>query len=130
MQNGTNKFAYVISTNELTFDFPYGGPQHSILTLRKHVRHGKDVLLQIERGQFLCHIRSCSVTVRFDDANGQSFSATEPSDSDSTLLFIEPFDKFYASMLKAKRVRFEATFFQQGNRTLEFDVSGFEPKQF
>ncbi|WP_250472213.1 zinc ribbon domain-containing protein [Caballeronia sp. GAFFF1] len=130
MQNGTNKFASVMSANEFSFDFPYAGSQHAILTLRKHVRHGKDVLLQIQRGQFLCPIRSCTVTVRFDDANGQSFTATEPSDNASTLLFIEPFEKFYSSMLKSKRVRFEATFFQQGNRTLDFDVSGFDSKQF
>ncbi|WP_233881015.1 zinc ribbon domain-containing protein [Paraburkholderia flagellata] len=130
MQKGMNKFAAVSSTNELTFGFPYSGAQHAQLALRKHVRYGKDVMLQIERGQFLCHIRSCTVTVRFDDGNGQKFTATGPSDNSSTVLFIEPFNKFYAAMVKAKRVRIEATFFHEGDRTMDFDVSDFDPKQF
>ncbi|WP_228939228.1 zinc ribbon domain-containing protein [Paraburkholderia saeva] len=129
MQKGTNRFAYVVSTNDLTFNFPYNRAQHARLLLRKHVRFGNDVILSVERGQFLCHINSCSVTIRFDDGAGVKYSATEPESNSSTALFIQPYNKFYAAMLKAKRVRIEATFFQEGNRTMDFDVSGFDAAQ-
>ncbi|KMZ13794.1 hypothetical protein BHUM_02690 [Candidatus Burkholderia humilis] len=98
--------------------------------LRKHVRFGKDAVIQIERGQFICGVSSCSVTVRFDDGPGRKFSASEPADRSSTLLFIKPFDMFYTGMSRAKRVHIEADFYQQGNQTADFDISGFDPKQF
>lgn len=51
------------------------------------------------------------------------------SDYSSTLLFIKPFDKFYAAMLKAKRVRIETNTYKEGNQTADFDVSGFDASQ-
>lgn len=130
MQKGTNKFAYVESSNTFNFARPYAGPQPAMLVLRKHVRYGKDVTIQIKRGQFVCGVQSCTVTVRFDDGSGQKYTATGPADYDSTVLFITPFNKFYASMLKAKRVRIEANFYREGSQTADFDVSGFDASQF
>lgn len=58
--------ATLSSTNTLSFSFPYAGEQHAMLQLRKHPRWGSNVILKIERGQFLCNsYDGCSVMVRF-----------------------------------------------------------------
>lgn len=126
MGKGTIHFAGNESTNTLSFKFPYTGEQHATLSLRKHPRQGSDVLIAIERGQFVCGIDRCNVLVRFDDGDSMRFNAVGPSDHSSTALFITPFDKFYTRMLKAKRVRIEADFYQEGTRMMDFDVSGFD----
>lgn len=126
MGKGTVYYAANVSTNTLDFKFPYTGEQHATLTLRKHPRQGNDVLFSIERGQFVCMIDRCSVLVRFDDGDSVRFNAVEPSDHSTTALFLTPFDKFYSRMQKAKRVRIQADFYQEGSRTLDFDVAGFE----
>lgn len=53
MSNGVNHDAAIESINVVEFDFPYAGPQHATLVLRTHPRYGKNILLVIERGQFL-----------------------------------------------------------------------------
>ena len=56
MGRGAIKQAYISSLNEIEFDFPYREPQRATLQLRKHPKYGNDVILSIERGQFLCHL--------------------------------------------------------------------------
>lgn len=130
MGTGTTHFASVSSTNTVIFDFPYDDPQSGQLLLRTHPRHGKDVLLSIEKGQFNCSYDGCSVMVRFDDKPAQRYSAAEPADNDTTTLFIQNYKKFYASVKESKRVRIEAEFFQEGLRTFDFDISGFDDSQY
>lgn len=130
MGKGTIRFARNESSNTLDFKFPYAGEQHATLSLRKHPRQGNDVLLTIERGQFVCLIDRCNVLVRFDDGDSIRFNAVGPSDHSTTALFLTPFDKFYTRMLKAKRVRIEADFYQEGSNTMDFDVGGFDTASF
>ena len=94
------------------------------LQLRLHPRYGKDVTIAIEKGQFLCGFRNCQVSVRFDSGKAQNFSAVEPADHSTTMLFIRGYDRFLASARKAKKVYIEALFYQQGTRVFEFDISG------
>lgn len=117
------------SKNAISFEFPYNGPQHATLHIRKHPRYGRDVILSIVKGQFLCSPVSggCNVSVRFDDRKAEQFSATEPNDNDPTALFIRGHDRFVAALKKSKVVRIEATFFHEGNRVMEFDAEGFKP---
>jgi len=117
--------AYVKSTNTLSFDFPYQGIQHGILLVRKSSYRGTNVAVQIERGQFLCGIRDCTVDVRFDNGPIQRFSAAEPSDHSTTTLFINNEPRFISQLRKAKLVRVEATFFQEGTQALVFNVEAF-----
>lgn len=119
------KSATVSSLNSVQFGFPYQGEQRATLHLRQHPRWGKDVLLSVERGQFLCR-SDCRVTVKFDDRAADSYSVTEPDDHSTTYLFIDNYPRFVTNMRKATRLRIEATFFQEGARVLEFDVSNFE----
>jgi hypothetical protein len=117
------KYARVNSINELNFGFPYQGAQHVTLTLRIHPRFGKSAMLSIERGQFLCGVESCSVTVRFDAGKPQRFFVDEPSDHSSTVLFIASYDGFLTSVRRSKKVYISAEFYQEGSPVLEFDTS-------
>lgn len=117
------KFASVDSINELHFGFPYQGAQRATLILRVHPRFGRNVILEIERGQFLCGFEDCGVMVRFDEGKPQRFTAGEPKDHSSNVLFIENYDRFLASARTAKKVYIAADFYQEGNNVLEFDTS-------
>jgi hypothetical protein len=131
MTGKISSFAAIDSTNTLNFDFPYSGPQHATLMLRKHPQHGKDIILNIERGQFLCNGYSgCSVLVRFDENKPVRYSASEPSDNSTTTIFLSNYAGFIKSMMKAKHLRIQAEFYQQGNQVLEFDVSSFDEKKY
>lgn len=59
--------AAVASTNVIELRPPYDGAQRATLTLRNHPRHGLDVMLSVQRGQFACGVGGCKVTVRIDD---------------------------------------------------------------
>lgn len=56
MGRGKIRTAVVSSLNEVDFDFPYQGAQRAKLLLRRHPKYGRDVILQVEKGQFLTGI--------------------------------------------------------------------------
>lgn len=124
MGRGTVKLAYVRSLNEVQFDFPYREPQRATLQLRKHPKYGNDVILNIERGQFLCRFDGCAVSVRFGEGKPQTFSAVEPEDNSTTTIFISNYDRFTKNLRRASKVFVEAQFYQEGNRVFEFDTAG------
>lgn len=124
MGRGTTKWAMVNSLNVFEFDFPYNKPQRARLELRKHPKYGRDVILSIERGQFLCGIDNCIVSVRFDQGKPQTYSVLEPADNSTTSLFIQNYDRFVTNLRKAKKVYIEARFYQEGDRVFEFDTTG------
>jgi hypothetical protein len=131
MGRGKEYDAWVLSTNTVEFDFPYRGAQRATLTLRSHPRYGKDVIVSIERGQFLCRSYSaCSVLIRFDDEEPATYSAVGPADHSSTHLFIQGHSRFMGRLLKAKRVRISATVFQQGSPVFDFDISGLSLERY
>jgi hypothetical protein len=125
------KTASVTSSNTVDLGFPYGGPQHARLLLRRHPRWGNDLILAIEQGQILCHsFGDCYVAVRFDDEKLQRYEGNPPSDNSSESLFIPAFGTFMKKLPGAKKVRIEIKIYQQGNEVFEFDVSGFKPEKF
>lgn len=125
MGRGAIKRAFVYSTNQFNFDFPYSGLQSATLQLRKHPKHGKDVILTIEKGQFLCRsYDGCRVSVRFDNGRPLTYNATEPSDGDSTVLFIRNYNSFVSKAKKSEKIYIEAEFYQEGSRVMEFNSEG------
>ena len=131
MSGQTEAIAAVESTNTVEFHFPYAGEQHATLFLRTHPRHGKDLILQIRKGQILCRsYEDCSVLVRFDDKKPESFSGVGPADHSTTSVFIRNYGRFYASMLKAKTVRISVPVYQEGAPIFEFDVAGFDAAKY
>lgn len=124
MGRGKIKTAMCTSTNTLSFGMPYDGPQNGSLMLRRHPEYGKDVILRIERGQFLTGIDGCNVKVRFDERKVMTFWANPAADHSSETVFISGYSKFVENLKKAKRVRIQAPFYQEGNQVLDFNVEG------
>lgn len=119
-------FATIKSKNELAFGSPYSGQQRARLQLRKHPRFGNDVILRIEKGQFICRVRGCNIKIRFDDGKTLTFEASGPNDHDSTTLFIRNYNRFTANLKKSNLLFIEAEFYREGVRIIEFDVSGLQ----
>lgn len=125
MGRGKIKHAITQSVNTVSFGFPYQGAQRGTLNLRRHPEYGRDVILSVERGQFLCSpIDGCSVLVRFGEGKPQRFSAVGPEDQSSTVLFIRGHDKFVSQAKKVGKLAIQAQFYQEGNQVFEFDISG------
>jgi hypothetical protein len=114
------------SKNTLEFSAPYEGTQRAVLMLRHGPDENYDVMIAIQKGQFLCHVDSCGVQIRFDDNKPAIFRASPPSDHSTTMLFIENELTFLRKLSQAKRLLVGADFFHQGSRLLEFDVEGLE----
>ena len=117
--------ASILSSNTVSFGFPYQGPQHATLTLRTHPQYGKDVFFSIERGQIL--VRSYNddtVTLRFDDHKPMRVRALEPKDNDSTTIFLVGYNGLVAQMKKAKTLRIQVPVYQEGEPVFEFNVQG------
>ena len=131
MAKGTTQHAIVQSTNTVEFGFPYAGPQHGMLGLRTHPRHGKDVIFKIERGQVLCRsYEDCTVLVRFDDGKAQRYSGVGAADNSTETIFIRNYSRFVSAMMKAKTMRIAAEVYQEGAPVFEFDVSGFDEAKY
>ena len=131
MASGTTYHAQVLSENTVEFDFPYNGPQRAKLHIRTHPRHGKDVIMQIERGQILCRsYEDCTILVRFDDQKAQTYSAVGAADNSTETIFIRNYSRFMGQLLKAKTVRISVEIYQQGSPVFEFDVAGFDVDKY
>jgi hypothetical protein len=127
MGRGVTKFASLPSENTLTFGFPYAGGSHAQLILRSSPKYGKNVAVTIEPGQFSCpSYDGCKVSVRFDDGALQSFRGSPSTDWNPKVLFLNPYDRFLSQLRKAKHVRIEAPFFQEGEQVMEFEVTGLD----
>lgn len=118
--------AWVNSLNEVNFDFPYQGAQRAQLTLRKHPKYGNDAILQIEKGQFVCGVGDCMVSVRFDDGPVQQYGVVEAADHSSNVLFFSNYSRFVQRAVKAKRLYIAAVVYQEGSPTFEFNVEGLD----
>jgi hypothetical protein len=123
---GTNtRYASVQSINKLYFDLPYSGGSSATLMLRKSPEFGRDVILSIEKGQFLCNsYDGCTVAMRFDSGKVEKYSAVEPSDGSSDVLFLRPYEKIVSKLRNSKHLTIEAEFYREGRQQIEFDVAG------
>jgi hypothetical protein len=119
-------YAETVSQNTLAFAPPYEGSQHARLMIRNSAQYGKDVIFSIARGQFICGVGRCFVQVAFDANQPESFEVHRPTDLDSTVVFIADYKKFVKRLATAQRVKIQATFYQEGDHVLEFDVSGLD----
>ena len=99
-------------------------PTIGTILIRKHPKHGNDVIFRVNRGQLICDgYCGCDVSVRFDDKKSVSVHANTPSDRSSDTLFLRGYEKLLKGMKSSKRMLIEATFYKQGLVTFEFDVS-------
>ena len=127
MGRGKVYTATIESRNTINLDFPYNGEQHGSLMLREHPKHGKDVILKIERGQLLDSEYNDPVVVRFDSDKPLTFSSVGASDHSTETLFLRgnAFSVFSTRLKTAKTVRIQAPIYQGGNQVFTFEVEGF-----
>ena len=85
-------------------------------------------MLRVERGQFVSSHTRNFVTVGFDDGELWKFGIGEPEDGATGLLFMRPVDaeSFIHELRKAKSLKIEADFYQEGPRVFEFEVGGLD----
>lgn len=126
MMGRKRSFAKLLSANTVNFGFPYQGEQHANLIVQKTPQSGTNVLVKLDRGQFLCGFEDCGVRVRFDRGSIQTFAAEGPDDHSTTVLFFSNTATVISRLRRAKVAVIEATFYQQGSQVLVFNVEGFE----
>jgi hypothetical protein len=121
--SGLVSIAAIESLSPISFGFPYGGAQRGTLKIQAHPRWGRSAALSIIKGQFICN-DPCYTTVQFDDGRVWQYETVLPADNSTTIVFIRDHADFIRELRKARRVRMEALFFQEGTRTFEFKVAG------
>lgn len=127
MRNQTTYAAYTTSTNSLNFSFPYSGGSTAQLYLRQSPKYGNDIYLTISKGQFYCtSYDGCTIHAKFDNGPVIALHASAATGGDTTTIFISGFKRFSDRLKSAKHLFVEAEFYQEGQRQMEFDVSGFE----
>lgn len=113
------------SIEQLSLEFPYSGRNQPRLTLRSKGKE-LDVMVSIDKGQILCPLSSCSVSVKFDDDKAVKFTGSGPADHGTTVVFLSPEKRFIDRLKKAKKVLVELNLFHQGTQVLEFRTEGLE----
>lgn len=125
MSDEVNRFASITSPDVAEFDFPYEGGQYLTLTIRE-MDGLEAVLIQISKGQFHTNYDDEFVLVKFDGNDPVKYSVSEPSDGSSNVLFINNDQDFISKLKKAKTLKIEAQFYNNGSRVFSFNVKGFK----
>ena len=121
------KLASLTSKNAMNFGFPYSGTQYGTFSIRNHPRYGVDAYLSIREGQLLCdNYSNTTVLVRFDDGPASAYSCNEPADHSSTTVFIEGVGRLESGIKNAKKMYVTVSVYQEGSRTWEFNVNGYD----
>lgn len=120
MRGGESVGAVVRSVSSLNLGFPYHGRNYGHLQVRQSPQYGLDVLLFVDKGQFICPVDGCSIMVRFDDKPAMRMSVVEPADHDSKVLFLSSPKRFIEAARKARIIRVQATMYQEGDQQMEF----------
>ncbi|NTW83733.1 MAG: hypothetical protein HGB36_10275 [Chlorobiaceae bacterium] len=116
--------ATLVSRNTVEFNFPYDGAQHATLTLYKHPKYGKEVLLSIEKGRFLTGVPGAYGNVCFDNKPVIEFPIEAPADHRPTHVVLKGYDEFVNEMKKSSKIRIEVPFKDEGTHVFEFSVAG------
>jgi len=127
---GSGKYysqAIVKSENEVNLDFPYDGYQRAYFEFRNHPRFGKDLIFGLQRGQILCdEYRNKYVSIRFDNSTVERYRCLEASDGSSRQIALVGFDAIASRISVVKNIFVSVFIFQEGERTFEFRVNGFD----
>jgi hypothetical protein len=116
----TQYAAAIASTNAI------GGPAKVRLVLRQHPKWGQSVYLLLDAAKFDCRRGCATLPVSFDGAPAQRMQATIPPTGEPAL-FIDDDKGFIARLHKAQSVAVTAPVKDLGEKTMEFEVGGFDP---
>lgn len=121
MTDVVTKVAQLVSPTKFKFRFPYAGGTSGMLRIATNP-HGYNVRFIISRGQLL---ENEGLTFRFDDGPAISVEANGAADGSHDFLSVIdnselPNKELIQMILAAKRIRVQATFFNEGERVFEF----------
>jgi len=117
---GTQYAAAIASKNAI------GGGAKVRLVLRQHPKWGQSVYLLLDSAKFDCRKGCATLPVSFDGAPAQRMQATIPPTGEPAL-FIDDDKNFIAKLQKAQTVAITATIKDLGEKTMEFEVAGYDP---
>lgn len=122
---GTTKTACVTSNDQISLDFPYH-PASMQFCIRKSPKYGLDTYTAINGdGQILCSSYSrCRIRVRFDDKVAQIWPGTDAADGSSNIVFLRRSAGLVEAIKRAKTMRIELEFYQNGVQSVTYDVEG------
>jgi len=121
MTSKTNYYAAIDAIDKLDFPFPYDGGQTATLTIR-NAGSGNEAVLSISKGQFT-NVTDGGVQIKFDSAPPVKFTASEPSDGSSDVIFINGTNKLIKKIKASSKIIIQAEFYEAGTKTMEFNVS-------
>lgn len=124
-------FATTRSTKGIELKFPYSGLQFAELTARTHPRYGKSAYVALKKGQINCNsYDGCNIKIVFDGGKVYTYKGNTASDGSTNIIFIENYSGFMGKLLKAKEARISLSFYQDGSRTLIFNVANFDVSKY
>jgi len=125
MDDSKISYARLSSTNNLNLSAPYDGDNEAHITVRKK-EGSNNVILQIDKGQFMGDVYGTNIRVRFDTNKPEQYYCSKSSDDDPAVLFISSANKFISKLKKSNKVLIEAVVYQDGTQQLEFNTTGFK----
>jgi hypothetical protein len=120
---GGTQFSAAIASKE-----PLPNNARIRLVLRQHPKWGQSVYLLLDNATFDCSKGCATLPVAFDEAPAQRMKAVIPPTGEPAL-FIDDDKGFIAKMDKAKKVAITATLKGAGEKTLAFEVGGYDPSK-
>lgn len=118
------QFAELRSKNYQNFDFPYQGDTYLTIQVRKHPRHGQDVIFHIDRGQLQCNsYDGCSGMISID-GKAERLTLAEPADNSSEYVFALYDDAILRKLKGAKTIVVELPTFRNGSPSWTFESPG------
>lgn len=129
MTGKSGRQATIESSNTVALSPPYSATTSAQLMIRRHPRHGNDVIVKVDSGQTLCRsYEDCTLLVRFDDAPPRQYSGIGPDDNSSDTVFLRNYASFVANLRKSKRVLIQIPMYEAGGSAWRFDVDGYKPE--
>lgn len=129
MSDKTIRFAVNTSLNTEELKFPYWWWSKWVLTLRNKWWE-KDVLISVKPSQIHSEYQNEHVMVRFDSWKAIKYTYSKPADYSTDTIFINDTSSFIDNIKKSKKVLIEIWFFQNWQKTFEFDVEWFDYQGF
>ncbi len=123
MAGGTQSTATVYSNDD-----PTDSGDKVRLVFRRHTEWGQSVFLYGSEPGFTC-AKNCRITMRFDGGKSVTMEGSIPPTGEPAI-FIEEDKRFIAEVEKSRKVDIEVHGKGTSDRTLHFDVGGFDAKKF
>jgi hypothetical protein len=125
VQHSATMFSRVPDLGE---DVPAAIPDAQ-LVLRDHPDWGRSVYLLLQQSKFACG-KPCTLQLSFDEGPLETWPGKQADSGKGPALFIEDESRFMKALPDAKSLRIVLPSSSGSIRTLNFEVSGFDPTRY